>query len=276
MKSFRVYRKYIVLFIIIIVILPILIDFFIIGNNIPSNISNSDWVTFLGSYTGALIGSVTTLVGLLVTLKFTKAEADEDRRLGLAPYFKYTMHERETHTIMLSKKQHDLHIDYFMDNDPNTCVNASVTLKNIGLGPVMDFEIFNIKYKSVRNTNIMNNKYKNENLGYTIDGSNDIYENGSSILMLIDIRMRLEKIENSRLIKNPPGSLSDFSPPPECFDKAGVLSMCIGYTDLIGNKYEQNISFRLILGCESDNGKDIKYSKPKLLIGHIEKSIIVS
>lgn len=39
----------ILLSLIAIFLLPFVIDRFVIGNNVPSNISNSDWVGFLGS-----------------------------------------------------------------------------------------------------------------------------------------------------------------------------------------------------------------------------------
>lgn len=43
-------------------------DKWIIGNSIESNISNSDWVSFLGSYIGAILGGIFTFIGVKVTL----------------------------------------------------------------------------------------------------------------------------------------------------------------------------------------------------------------
>lgn len=49
-------------------IIPLLMDWFVVGNNVPSNISNSDWVGFLGAYIGAIIGAIVSLIGIIVTI----------------------------------------------------------------------------------------------------------------------------------------------------------------------------------------------------------------
>lgn len=50
-----------IIFILLVIGIPVMVDKFIIGNNIQSNITNSDWVSFLGSYIGAILGGVFTL-----------------------------------------------------------------------------------------------------------------------------------------------------------------------------------------------------------------------
>lgn len=63
--------KYIIpglIFLIIVIIFPVIMDKWIIGNSIESNISNSDWVSFLGSYIGAILGGIFTFIGVKVTL----------------------------------------------------------------------------------------------------------------------------------------------------------------------------------------------------------------
>ena len=49
---------YILIGVCLILTTPIGIDKLIIGNSFPSNISNTEWVGFLGSYIGALIGGL--------------------------------------------------------------------------------------------------------------------------------------------------------------------------------------------------------------------------
>lgn len=44
----------IVVCIVLVILFPILMDIFILGNDIPSNISNSDWAGFIGSYVGGI------------------------------------------------------------------------------------------------------------------------------------------------------------------------------------------------------------------------------
>ena len=76
-------RKYpvllICLVIVLIILIPIGIDHLIIGNGIYSNISNSDWVSFLGSYIGSLIGAGVSVVGIFMTIKFSEKQSKNDR-----------------------------------------------------------------------------------------------------------------------------------------------------------------------------------------------------
>ena len=66
--------------IIAVVVLPLAIDWLIIGNNFPSNISNSDWVDFLGGYLGSILGCAISLIGLYFTIKFTKQQLQMSQR----------------------------------------------------------------------------------------------------------------------------------------------------------------------------------------------------
>ena len=72
--------------------ISLFIDHFIIGNNIHSNISNSDWVGFFGGYLGAIIGSLTSLIGVIISVKFTKEQLkiskkqyEEEKKLNNIP-----------------------------------------------------------------------------------------------------------------------------------------------------------------------------------------------
>lgn len=64
------------------VVIPLVIDWLIIGNLFPSNISNTDWV----GYIGALIGSVVSFLGILWTINFTREQNQTDRELQIRPY----------------------------------------------------------------------------------------------------------------------------------------------------------------------------------------------
>lgn len=54
-------------FVVIIVFIPCLLDFYVFGNDVKSNITNSEWVSFLGSYSGG----VATLIALIGTILYT-------------------------------------------------------------------------------------------------------------------------------------------------------------------------------------------------------------
>lgn len=249
-----IYIKYGILIFILIIIIPIFMDLFIIGNDVPSNIDNGDWVTFLGSYIGSIIGAITTLIGIMITLDFTRKQTNEERRLEFAPYLKFTMKEKT-----FIDKKHDIHIYHIIDDDDTTYVNTTISLKNIGKGPLLDLSIYNITYKD-------------KAFSYTIDGSNDILESGSEFFMLIDLRLRLDEIKNEMLVKNSPGSLTEYSPPPDCLQKGGVLSLNIGYKDIMLNQYEQDIEITMVMACESKpNEIGYKYCKPELFLTKVGK-----
>lgn len=59
-------------------------DKLIVGNDLPSNISNSEWVSFLGSYVGAILGSIASVVGIIITIEYTKKETSRDREIAEA------------------------------------------------------------------------------------------------------------------------------------------------------------------------------------------------
>lgn len=258
MKFNNTYIKWGTVSILVILIIPILIDYLIIGNNFPSNINDSDWMSFFGSYIGSLIGAFVTLIGLIITLNFTRKQNNEERRLGFAPHFKYTMNQKT-----LLNKKHDIDIFIVVDENPNTNVNATLKLKNVGNGPGLEMIVSNIFFDA-------------KDISSVLVGSDGIVENGSEIFMLIDLRLRLDEIDNNKLIKNLPGSLVEYSPPSKDVRKTGTLSMCIEYEDLVGNKYEQIIELIMPITLESEKGSNKwKYCKPELQMSKIEKPNIV-
>lgn len=77
----------------ILIVIPIIIDKLIIGNNIKSNISNEQWVGFLGSYIGAIIGGIVSMLGIFITIQFYKEQQKKDELNANYPVLKYTLYE---------------------------------------------------------------------------------------------------------------------------------------------------------------------------------------
>lgn len=75
----KINLKYIGLGIFTLICIPILIDRLIIGNNIKSNIDNSDWVSFLGSYLGSILG----VLGVFLVTKIDQIERESERKDAL-------------------------------------------------------------------------------------------------------------------------------------------------------------------------------------------------
>lgn len=59
--------------IIVAVLLPLGIDYFIFGNSVESNLTNAEWAGFLGSY----IGGIATILAVIITIWFTTKENEE-------------------------------------------------------------------------------------------------------------------------------------------------------------------------------------------------------
>lgn len=122
------------------VLLPLAIDWLIIGNSFPSNISNSDWVGFLGGYIGSIMGCAISLVGIFLTINFTREQNRADRELQVRPYFdiKY----RDTPQLMSPKLcLGDVRISFPGKFDSQQTASGIIFVKNIGLGPAIDFDV---------------------------------------------------------------------------------------------------------------------------------------
>lgn len=128
--------------VIVVVILPLVIDRLIIGNSFPSNISNSDWVGFLGGYIGSIMGCIISLVGILWTINFTRAQNRADRELQIKPFL--DIRYRDTQKIDDGFNQ----LGYMMinikevDDDKMLMIGSGdLLIKNIGNGAAVNFTV---------------------------------------------------------------------------------------------------------------------------------------
>lgn len=70
----------------VLVIFPIVMDHWIIGNNVPSNITNESWVSFFGGYFGAIITGLATFTAFYFTFFQTEKHNMTQKRLAILPY----------------------------------------------------------------------------------------------------------------------------------------------------------------------------------------------
>lgn len=80
MKNKKIVCLTILVTALVLVTFPILLDVFVFGNNLPSNLSNGEWASFLGSYVGAVIGGIVSLIGIALTIQFTREENESAKR----------------------------------------------------------------------------------------------------------------------------------------------------------------------------------------------------
>ena len=143
-------KRWIILSLIILSILlalgiPVVVDWLIIANDIPSNISNSDWVGFLGGYIGAIIGGIVSLIGIGVTIKFTKQQIalsqgqfSEQNRLNNQPMLDFEISNilniEDDETIVMN-------CEYALNNtDAFQKAVIEFEVYNIGLGAALDIK----------------------------------------------------------------------------------------------------------------------------------------
>ena len=124
---------------ILIIGLPLAIDWLIIGSKFPSNIENSDWVGFFGGYIGALIGAIVSLAGIIITIRYTNEQNKKDRELQVKPYcaMRYVHDDRLVGT---NKIIAELPIGCEPKENNGPKYTSIIYIKNIGLGPAVEFD----------------------------------------------------------------------------------------------------------------------------------------
>ena len=139
MKNKKILILILISIILILGLLPLAIDWLMIGNNIPSNIGNSDWVVFLSGYIGAIIGAIVSLVGIIITIRYTNEQNKKDRELQIRPYcsIRY-VHDNKLVGTNKIIGQFLLGCEPRQNNGPN--YTSILYLKNIGLGPAVEFD----------------------------------------------------------------------------------------------------------------------------------------
>nr|DAE55769.1 MAG TPA: hypothetical protein [Caudoviricetes sp.] len=76
-------KKYVIIIAIIIVLAPVFLDRFILGNQIASNATNGEWTSFFGSYLGSIIGGIITLIVFWGTMWNSKKESEREEKINL-------------------------------------------------------------------------------------------------------------------------------------------------------------------------------------------------
>lgn len=72
---------------------PFIMDHCIIGNNVPSNITNESWVSFFGGYFGAIITGLATFMAFYFTFFQAEKQNMTQERLAVLPYLDVNIDE---------------------------------------------------------------------------------------------------------------------------------------------------------------------------------------
>lgn len=136
----------------VIVLIPFLMDHCMIGNSFSSNITNSQWVTFLGSYIGGALGGALAIAGVLITIRHYKKQEEQDKHTAVKPvldawhingsclrrideasrYFDYVFNGRFTHWINFAERENINEADW---------IHFELMIRNIGVGPAIEMKI---------------------------------------------------------------------------------------------------------------------------------------
>lgn len=126
------------LFIIIILTVPFLLSYLMSKFHIYS-----DWVGFWGSYLGGFF----TLIGVALTIRHSKCDADEKQRLSIMPYLSINKEETNNNEIIgltycLSEMQKENKYIYFDE------LKLDGNGVNVGMGPLVNCAIKDIKIEN--------------------------------------------------------------------------------------------------------------------------------
>lgn len=243
---------------ILVVALPLAIDWFIIGNSFPSNITNSDWVGFLGGYIGSIMGCVISLVGILWTINFTREQNRADRELQIRPFFdiRYLDVEQFCHTknwlgyVMINTWDKN-HSDS-EEPDSGQVGTGLLYLKNVGNGPATNIsfqvEIENIKCE-------YSAYYTNQN---TMVTTNSILPNETAELS-IDITNSRKAPKKEDFIWNEDSHFPGFDMVKFKIPEPFRVRVKLRYYDLMTNQFEQELVFDVGYGMRYKRGEDAKY-----------------
>lgn len=222
----------------VVTIIPLIVDWLIIGNNVPSNISNSGWVTFLGAYIGALVSGAISLSGIVLTIRFTREQNKMDRELQIRPYFDIV----QTTPIIEENWLGEIKIAF--DGEPSIEVSkigsSGMRLKNVGTGPATDiFFLVSLDHVDIRHkaeydntcSYISTNLLREDECGTVpiiithrishLSGNDVIDHEDRSVSLENNIEVKNKKIHNI----------------PEDF----YITLKLMYRDLIGNQFCQVI-----------------------------------
>ncbi|MGB6127255.1 MAG: hypothetical protein WBG30_00765 [Psychrilyobacter sp.] len=86
---------------IILIGVPLFLDQVIVGNKISSNISNSEWIGFLGSYLGGILGASATIFGIYIVYNLERFEEKRGLKIYLSDIFRKNTENKEKIIINL-------------------------------------------------------------------------------------------------------------------------------------------------------------------------------
>lgn len=113
-----------IIFFVIAIFIPFLLDHLVFGNSIPSYISNGEWAGFLGSY----IGGLCTLIALIATIRYYRNADERKEKAEIQPFLHIVVDED------LNKASRGFSLPGGTEKSEKNLKKVPVIIKNIGNG----------------------------------------------------------------------------------------------------------------------------------------------
>ena len=225
----------------IIIVIPLIIDWLIIGNNVPSNIANSDWVSFLGGYIGAILGGIGSLIGIILTIRFTAEQNRRDRELQIRPYFDIRCEYTDSFTFTKNWLGYIV-LDTWEKEDEknkqNEVCSFLICLKNVGNGPAT-----NLSFKMEMNTEGIqySSKFTTKNLKVT---TSSVSQNSQAEVSVEILNRKQAPLKEDCRWEDFDGmSFCHYDNSKYSFPSRFSFSLDMMYNDLLGNRFLQKMQF---------------------------------
>ena len=246
MKSYNILGNLIkglliIFFIVLIILSPVLVNYILSIEKSPDIIivDNTEWIGFWGS----IIGGIITFASLFITLRFQRKREEENIRMQVYPFMRYTFNNYE-----MGNEFSEGTPFYWLDDGNSTQsgrkfdVIGGLTIKNIGLNSAIEVNILEVQ--SFGSTDITRHEF-------------DAIEVNEEREIEFDVLMPIECFNNEHYIPF-------------------KIEILIGYNDLLGYYYEQKIILKIIDCSTLTNisGKCIKEWKFEIMVDSVEKSLV--
>lgn len=228
-------------------LVPLAMDWLIIGNSFPSNIDNTDWVSFFGGYIGAIVGAIVSLVGIVITIRHTSKENRRDRELQIRPYCLVTKTTKEKiqpgTEIKLAMFEYNPTKAQDFYQAEHARYRAYIEVRNVGIGPALNCSIRQEQYCTyLPQERVELNGYEEVRCG-CISPNESIYIAFDAIYC---VNMPDEKRKWSVGIEN---ALALFA---KHYRQCNV-PFVVSYTDMLGTRYSQSFHCSIHFGSAFDS-----------------------
>lgn len=136
------YKKEFLIGTLLIIALPVVLNYLIFSWRAPG--VNGDWMGFLGSYLGAIIGVIVVYITARMQLNSQKVENRENKVFQVRPYLRAEIPMRQEVTEKISFLPISPSDDYIPPDLANNYGKGEFLLANIGLGTAIDIN-FTVK-----------------------------------------------------------------------------------------------------------------------------------